>query len=553
MCLKPSSLAPIPDDTRQLGEILLSPQDPFRLLGEKIADFVCDADFAALYPNNGQPALSPALMAMVTVFQAKEKLSDRQAVRMLVRRVDWKYALHLPLSYGGFDHSVLCEFRDRLVESEQQALVFDQLLGRLRELGLMRSGGKQRTDSFSVLSAVRQLNRLELVWETLRVALSALEKADLEWLREAVPLSWGDRYGQRGEQFRLVREEGEEGKRKSRELALQVGRDGLHLLGRLAAEGTPEALRALPEVAVLEQVWEQQYVRRESVLEWPERAVVPGAEVICTPHDPQVRYSSKRGEGWEGSKVHVTETVDSDLPHLVTDIQTTAATTPDFGQAEVVQQTLAEKGLLPGEHYVDSGYVTGDALAASAEREVELVGPARADSSAQSRLEGGLTADQFQVDEEKRQVRCPAGETSTQYYERQEEGRVVTHVEFSGATCAACSLRARCVNSQREDAGRTLTLRPHHELVRARRVEQQTEAFKANFNTRAGVEGTLSEMSRAHGLRQARYRGLAKTYLQHLMIAVATNLKRVARWWAGEKRAGTRGLGLRGLAAGAGA
>lgn len=553
MCLKVVPIPPIPEDTRRVAENALRPNHVLRIIGERLSDFVCDEDFADLYPPQGQPGLSPALLAMVTALQFLEKLPDRSAAGAVALHIGWKYALHLPLSYPGFDHTVLCEFRRRLLEHEAEARVFDKLLQHLKGLGHLKPGGIQRTDSFAVLGAIRELNRLELVWETLRVALSALERADLEWLKEVVPLSWADRYGQRGEQYRLVREEGEEGKKKSRAIAEQVGRDGLYLLQKLDEKTAPQALQGLPEVSVLRKVWSQQYVMREGALEWPQRGTERASEAITTPHDPDVRYATKRDKSWEGGKVHVTETADEDQPHLVTDIRTAPAPSPDFGVTDAVQETLATKGLLPGEHLADSGYVTGEALATSQERGVELVGPARQDASPQARMEGGITADQFQVDREKRQVMCPAGVTSTQYYERMEYGKQVTHVEFGGARCANCALRSRCVISDNMSTGRSLTLRAHHELLQARRQEQQTPEFKKRFDARAGIEGTLSEMSRAHGLRQARYRGLAKMHLQNLMIAVATNLKRMARWWAGEEREGTRERGLRQLAVAAAA
>jgi transposase len=524
-----------------------------RIIGERLSDFVCDEDFADLYPPQGQPGLSPALLAMVTVLQNQEKLTDRQAAAMVVCRLDWKYALHLPLDYAGFHYSVLCEFRDRLEEHQAEERVLGKLLDRLKGTGFACAGGRQRTDAFGVLSAVRVLNRLELVWETVRVTLCALEKADLAWLREAVPLSWADRYGQRGEQARLVRADGEEGKRQSQALAKQVGLDGLRLLGKLDEQTTPERLRHLDEVQVLRQVWAQQYEIKEGALAWLEKVSTPRAEVIQTPHDPDVRYATKRGQGSEGYKVHVTETADAGQPRIITDVQTTLAPIADYGMAEKVQERLKEKGLLPKEHQVDSGYVTGEALAVSKEREVVLLGRIAPDPSAQSRLAGGIALDQFQIDRDERQAKCPGGAVSVEWAEREEDGKKVTQVRFDGATCAACRLRALCMTGEHKDSGRSLTLSAHHELIQQRRKEQTTPAFKEACNPRAGIEGTLSEMSRAHGLRRARYCGLARVHLQHVMIAVAANLKRMARWWGGEKLAETRGLCLRGLAASAAA
>lgn len=190
MCLKPQPLPPIPSDTFQLVDSLLPDTNLYRQMGEQLVDFVSDQDFADLYPAKGQPALSPALLALVTVLQMVEWLSDRQAAAMVVTRLDWKYALHLPLDYAGFNYSVLSEFRDRLVKHQASCRVFDKLLGKLKNLGLLSKHSTQRTDSLAVIGAVRQLSRLELAIETVRVTLQALEKADSQWLKQHIPSSW---------------------------------------------------------------------------------------------------------------------------------------------------------------------------------------------------------------------------------------------------------------------------------------------------------------------------------------------------------------------------
>lgn len=552
MALVISPTRPIDEKIRTLLEGRLPDTHPMRVIGDHLSDFVCDEDFADLYcPTQGQEAISPTIVAMVTLFQAWEDLTDRQAAEMVVTRLDWKYALHLPLDHLGFAHSALHEFRERLKARGAEERLFDLLLGKLRALGLLK-GRRQRSDTFAVLSAVRRLNRLELVWETLRLALCALEEADLVWLQEQVPLSWADRYGERGVQDRLVKEKGEEGGRQARVLAKQVGQDGLLLLSKMEQGQTPQVLRTLPEVQVLREVWAQQYVVREGLVEWPQQSQSKGAETICTPHDREVRYATKRDFEWEGYKVAVTETFDEGAPHLTTHVETMPATQTEFGLAGEIEADLDGKGLLPDEHLVDMGFVNGEALAASAARGVDLVGPARPDSSAQARMEGGLTADQFEVDREKKQARCPAGQISVEWRERKEEGRKVTHAHFDPTVCSCCAHYKQCVATDKDEPrGRSLTLREHHEIVQARRREQKTEAFQRRYRPRAGIEGTLSEMGRAHGLRQARHRGLAGVHLRDMMVAAATNLKRAARWLADVALEGTRGPCLRRLAAAA--
>src|SRR6266511_2964013 len=161
-----------------------SPRDAWRS-GSVTRSVSCPrtAQFAGLFAVRGRPAVSPARLALVSVLQFAEGLSDRQAADAVRGRIDWKYALGLELADTGFDASVLSEFRARLAADDQTERLLQQLLARLRERGLLVGGGRQRTDATHVLAAVRELNRLELVTETLRAALEALAAAAPTWLQ----------------------------------------------------------------------------------------------------------------------------------------------------------------------------------------------------------------------------------------------------------------------------------------------------------------------------------------------------------------------------------
>lgn len=166
--------------------------------------------------------------------------------------MDWKYALHLPLAYEGFDYSVLSEFRDRLLEHNAEGRVFEQLVQEFRLIGLIKEWGRQRTDSIAMLMKVRRLSRLELVVETLRLVVGAMLKADRGWVEAIIPPSWEDRYGER---FVLQRHTQEEWAEHDK----HVGQDGQWLIAHLQGEGAPAEIRNLPEVQVLKTVWAQQF------------------------------------------------------------------------------------------------------------------------------------------------------------------------------------------------------------------------------------------------------------------------------------------------------
>ena len=197
------------------------------------------------------------------VLQFVENLSDRAAAEAVRGRIDWKYALGLALSDPGFDHTVLSEFRTRLVEGGAELLLFDALLDRLKAEGLVKARGRQRTDSTHVLAAVRTLNRLERVGETLRAALNEVASVAPEWLQALAPPAWYERYGRRVENYRLPKTEA-----ARTALAAEIGADGRRLLGAInAATDRPELTR-LPKIEILRQVWATQYAEEEGRLHW---------------------------------------------------------------------------------------------------------------------------------------------------------------------------------------------------------------------------------------------------------------------------------------------
>jgi len=188
MCLHPRPVDPVPEETVRVAKAAFPKGTTYMTMRDELGAIFEDEDFVRLFPSRGQPAMAPWRLALVTVMQFAEGLPDRQAADAVRARIDCKYALSLELDDPDFDASVLCEFRGRLLEGGAERLLFDHLLGRFREMGLVRARGKQRTDSTRILAAVRGLNRLELVGETLRHALDALSVAAPGWLREHVRL-----------------------------------------------------------------------------------------------------------------------------------------------------------------------------------------------------------------------------------------------------------------------------------------------------------------------------------------------------------------------------
>ena len=324
--------------------------------------------FADLFSPLGAPAIAPWRLALVSVLQFAEGLSDRQAADAVRGRIDWKYALGLELTDEGFHFAVLSEFRERLINGGLEQQLLDTLLAQCQERGWLKGGGKQRTDATHVLGAIRAMNRLEGIGETLRAALNALAAAAPDWLLQQVQLvgpDWFDRYSRRVEEYRLPKD-----KAVRQEYGNSMGADGSALLTAIYDPTAPSWLREIPAVEILRKVWVQQFHApdEQGVVSMREGKDLPPSNLwIHSPYDEEVRYGTKRSTNWAGYKVHLTETCDPDLGsvHLITQVQTTTATEGDVTQVREIQTELKGKGLAPKTHLVDAGYTSGEEFVTS--------------------------------------------------------------------------------------------------------------------------------------------------------------------------------------------
>lgn len=543
MSLQPQNTYPIPADTQRIAQAAFPKGNLYMRMRDELGEIYQDASYAELFPGRGQKAESPGRLAWVTVMQYSEGMSDRQAAEAVRARIDWKYVLGLELDDPGFNYSVLSEFRERLVAGQKEQLLLDELLSRLKELKLLKAGGQQRSDSTHILGAVRQLNRVEIVGETIRQGLNELSEFAPEWVKGIAKPEWFARYGRRFEQMRLPKEPGE------REALLEtIGEDGTFLLEEVRTAAEAEQLRELPGVEFLRQMWVQQYwreVKEDGTVHLHVRGgdnQPPGAQRLHSPYDPEMRYSAKRERGWVGYKTQLTETSGEEDVHLITQVSTTLATESDMHALDKIHRTLEQKGLLPAEHLVDAGYVDAESLVSSRrDFDVSLCSPVREKVSWQAKAGQGFDLASFQIDWEKQIAICPHGQTSAEWRSRQQGDRKpVIQVRFPLAVCRACSVRSQCTKAT--TGGRAIAFLPReqHEALQRVRQEQNSQAFWEKYAQRCGIEGTISQAVRGYELRFARYIGLAKTNLQMTATAAAINLHRLFDWWQHRPRAQTR-------------
>jgi len=570
MCMQP---APWPEPDPQIAAAIAAkypgrrPRPLAVQVRDRLGQWLEDEEFAAAFGDRGRPGWSPSRLALVTVLQRVEDLTDRSAAEAVRTRIDWQYLLGLPLDDPGFDHTVLAEFRARVAKGGMEQVVLDALLAKLAAGGLVKAGGKQRTDSTHVVAAVAALNRLELAGESVRAALEALAAAHPDWLAQRICVAdWNRRYGTPMTSWRPPQSEA-----KRQELAVAYARDGYALLEAVYDSSAPPWLRELPAVDVLRRVLLQNYTRTitahgREVIRRREKepdggGLPPGHARIASPYDLDARWGAKREEFWLGYKLHVTETCDDPpactcpaaqaattragghgrehdkgcaqlvFPNLITNVATTDATMTDNQMTGPIHHDLTEKNLAPGQHYLDSGYLSA-ALVVSALTTwgIALVGPLLGDTSAQARAGKGYARADFTVDYDTKTVTCPQGKTARSWSPCTQHGKDAIVAIFSTTDCGPCPARSLCTAAKR----RVLSLPPPDlaEAQAAARTAEKTIPFQADYARRAGVEGTMHQAV-SHGARRARYRGLPKTRLDHVYMACALNLLRLEAFWTG--------------------
>jgi transposase len=525
--------------TAGLSGSLFASDDRYRLFALRIYPVLAGirAKLEACYcADNGRIAIEPVLLLGLSLLQYLEAVPDRQAVDLLHYHAGWNFALNRQVGDELFHPTTLVNFRQRLLDHDLSTIGFEMVLEALVEAGLVARQSRQRLDSTQMFGRVSRMSRLDCVRESLRLALAELaeqiqEPARPEWW----PLFW-ERYVDSQADYRAPLET------LARKMA-EAGTDAQQLPGWLASPAAQALVRGR-QTQLLARVFAEQFevVAGTAALQ-PKTKERLSSERVQNPHDPDATYAAKgRGEQKKehvGYKVQVAETVceavlapDEPTRNFISGIVTHAARESDeegSQKMELEQQALGMDK--PPVLYVDAAYVSTRKLVEAAAAGRELIGPALASPH---NNEGRFTPEQFDVTVEQRQAVCPAGQANAQCSRLQEQatGKVSCRFEWSRSDCGHCPLRQQCIKA--DHPHRTLVVGEHHTTLQTRRQEQQTKPFKQRMKHRNAIEGTQSELVRAHGMRRARYRGLAKAKLQNYFIGAACNIKRWLRRTAWE-------------------
>ncbi len=295
MTLHPRWIDDVPEETRQIARAAFRKGNRYMQMRDELGTLFKDEQFTDLFPKVGQLAETPWRLALVTIMQFAENLTDRQAADAVRARIDWKYALSMELSDAGFDFSVLSEFRTRLLSQGAEGRLFEIMLVGFQERELLKARGKQRSDSTHILTQVRELNRLEFVGETLRAALNEVASVAPDWLQAFVSPDWFPRYSRPFSDYRLPTKEAER-------LALgeQIGQDGMFLLNAIYGPSSPTELRQLPQVEFCGGLGYFSFTKREMIFTGVEVVICRRASAFSSRPMTRMRGAVTKAtpDGW---------------------------------------------------------------------------------------------------------------------------------------------------------------------------------------------------------------------------------------------------------------
>jgi transposase len=517
---------PIPDETRNIAErVCVGSTGWYLSLSRELRRIYSSLDIESLYPDAGQWGIHPYRAFAFLMLQILEGLSDRGAAGQVTLNIGWKFVLALPLDHPGWDPTVLCTERDRLLKADVLSIL-DKQIAIFKEKGLVDTI-KQRLDSTPIEACVKSLNRTELIYEAVRNAIEGLAQEAPEWLSSISRPDWKKRYYlDRPFNYRLPKKETERQK-----LAQTSGEDGFYILKCIKSQVDEEKRTALDNVdgiRILKQVLEDQFHPPDDSGKprlRDAKELKPSGDRLVSPHETDARRACKGGDTWDGYKLHTTETCVKGAPNFITDARIEPSTKNDSLTLPDIVERLKLQERLPKKLFVDSGYVNAPFFTkAQAELGLEIISPLLNGHSWQSAAQKGFDSSNFEVNFSTRQASCPAGILSSNWKPKA-EGHV--DIYFPKHACSACSFKTDCTKAER----RILKVQPEpvYQHQRIMRLRQETPEFKQEYSTRAGAEATQSEIVRIAG-RQSTLKGQAKTNLKYVLACIGINFGRYFRW-----------------------
>jgi hypothetical protein len=479
-----------------------------------------EEDFAVLYcADNGRTSVPPSLAISILFLRAYERVSFVEAIERTKYDLRWKVALGLEMEEVPIQKSALQEFEAKLVLHEMGEALLKKSIEEARRAGYLQSRQiRVALDTTPILGKGAVKDTYNLLAEGIEQLACRL--AEVEGERGA---AWAERQGLSryfGSSLKGEAAIDWDDKKQGEELLTAIVQDARRLLGlaEQAQAAHPEQAEAIAQAAAL-----LQRLIAQDVEEKPEGGcqIKPGTEkdrVVSVP-DPEMRHGRKSAsQRFNGHKAAVAVDMES---QLISGVEVLAGNAGDQERAlDLVHQSERVMEAEVVETVGDCAYGGGPTRRAFAAEELVLTAkvPARTNGDCFPKSE-------FAIELEKREVRCPAGQTTRDYRSAGagQGGRFV----FAAALCAACVLRSQCVRGK---GPRTITIQAEEGLQQRARAHNQTEAGHQSLRERVVVEHRIARLVEL-GIRKSRYFGRTKTCLQVVMAAVVANLSLVVGYW----------------------
>ena len=496
---------------------LLEPDDLCSTVKKEISPLIKDSDFEEMYKEGGRPPVSPRVLILTLLMQFLERLPDRAASLSLKFRLDWKIAFELPLDFAGIHPTTLVYFRNRLIENEKASLLFDSIIEHLKGCGLIKQGGKQRIDSTHIIGCVRELSRIELFHETLRLFCVDVGSYT-KWMDESL-ITFHERY------LEKISIHGVTDVQK-REFIHSAGVTMKAFITWVTLSEYSTEIESMEHFKTMKTVFEQNFVDKGTTISPELIRISTGKGHISSPHETEANYSNKGKKKWLGYKGQVVETVSGEgEQNFITHIDAEDSTNYDGNSVPEIIGELQKKDIAPAEMYGDTHYNSASNIEQLRQSAIEMKGPVQPGLKEKTRKNSGFT-----IDLDAKKVICPMG-IESKHFHRDPEGKV--GASFPKEACQDCERREIC---KPEPRGKIYEARPENQTLAKRRKQLEDPEYKKDLHKRNGVEGTISGLVRGQNWRRCRYRGKAKGRLQAKLTGAAANVCRLHRFRQGQQR-----------------
>ena len=398
------------------------------------------------------------------------------------------------------------------------SLILDKTVKLAQEKGFIKKRTNQRIDATHIISHVNRIATADLLFRAVKCLVEEIEKKDPDYYEREIPDYIRERYSERFSSFGISRD-------KRGEKLSEIVEYGL-LIKELVQKVLSDRLDHLEQLEIMETIFGEDVVITKKEID--QRVFIQAEEIrspkqtIFDPRDISLKLGKKANKSWVGSKCHVVETAQKGKINFITNMIYQQAQAHDCNVHEKLRQGNECRGLEPEKVYADMGYINGGAICEYRKHGQELMGYVQGENTKKPEE---FKAYSFSIDMQKGEAICPAGQVTSNSTLRP-DGYV--EFQFRQLICMKCPSWKVCVGSKKRN-GRRIAVSRYYDYLRERREEQKSEAFHKEISVRAQVEGTISEGTRFHGLRYAKYHGEAGHQIQFYLTGAAINVKRLIK------------------------